>query len=83
MDDKLQQAVEIDIKTPAGINKKLFEDGYLHSINGGQLTERDHLKRSFMEGFRAGRLYLKELRKSQNIIEFSSKHHFKITSNTK
>lgn len=53
--------------------KDRFRKGFSHALHGRQLTRSEHLKLSFREGYRAGKLFLRALRKEMNIIEFPFK----------
>jgi hypothetical protein len=44
--------------------------GFHHALTGGQITKVEQLRLSFREGYRAGKLYLKEVRRSRGIVEF-------------
>ena len=70
----------LNVETPAGLIAERYQAGFQHSISGGQISKTEHFKKSFRLGFRAGRLYLKEARKSQGIIEFPMKARFKNTA---
>ena len=61
---------EVGIKTAPHIIQSRFDKGFRHALQGGRITEVKQLRLSFREGFRAGHLYLKALRRQQGI------HHF-------
>ena len=61
---------EIGIRIPRHLIRERFRSGFWHALRGGQLTKVDHLRLSFREGFRAGKLYLRELRGAQGILSF-------------
>jgi len=44
--------------------------GFHHALTGGQINQVEHLRLSFREGYRAGKLYLKDLRRSRGVIPF-------------
>lgn len=67
------QPEDVGIKIPLFLVKDRFKKGFSHALHGKQLTQSEHLKLSFREGYRAGKLFLKELRKENNIIEFPFK----------
>ena len=77
----LPKPQDVVVKAPAHVDEKMYNEGFQRAVSGGNLTERAHLKASFREGFRAGKLYLRELRKSQGIIDFPMKG--KITTKVK
>ena len=39
-------------------------------MQGGQLNRVEYLRLSFREGYRAGKLYLRDLRRAQGIVNF-------------
>ena len=64
---------DVGIKVPLYLNKERFRQGFSHALHGSQLTRCEHLKLSFREGYRAGKLFLREVRKQANIVEFPFK----------
>ena len=71
---------EVGIHIPAHLNHECYQDGFSHALQGMNLTKREHLRRSFCEGYRAGKLYLRELRRQKGVIDFPVKAHFKLKS---
>ena len=67
------QPEDVGIKIPLYLIKDRFRQGFSHALHGRQITRSEHLKLSFREGYRAGKLFLKELRKENNILEFPFK----------
>jgi len=67
------QPEDVGIKIPMYLIKDRFRQGFSHALHGRQLTQSEHLKLSFREGYRAGKLFLTDLRKQMNIIEFPFK----------
>ena len=61
---------EVGIKTPTHLIKARYDAGFKHALKGEQLFRTEHLKLSFREGYRAGKLYLKALRKQKGILTF-------------
>jgi len=61
---------EAGIAIPAHLRKDRFCHGFNHALRGGNITRVEHLKLSFREGYRCGKLYLRELRRSQGILQF-------------
>lgn len=64
---------EAGIKIPRNLIKQRFCAGFLHALKGGHLTEVENFRLSFREGFRAAKLYLREVRRSRGILEFPMK----------
>lgn len=67
------QPEDVGIKIPLYLTRERFCQGFSHALHGRQLTQSEHLKLSFREGYRAGKLFLIGLRKKMNIIEFPFK----------
>ena len=61
---------EVGIRTPGHLVQERFRSGFEHALKGGQLNKVEYLKLSFREGFRAGKLYLRELRRAKGIVNF-------------
>jgi hypothetical protein len=61
---------ELGIKIPHHLIKDRFRTGFLHALKGGQIRKVEQLRLSFREGYRAGKLYLKELRRMRGILSF-------------
>ena len=61
---------EVGIAIPAHLREDRFCHGFSHALKGGQITQVEHLKLSFREGYRCGKLYLRELRRQQGILQF-------------
>ena len=61
---------EVGIKTPHHLIKARYDAGFKHALKGEQLFRTEHLKLSFREGYRAGKIYLKKLRKQKGILTF-------------
>lgn len=64
---------EVGITIPGHLREERFNNGFLHALKGLHLREREHLRLSFREGYRAGKLYLTYLRKQRGILEFPMK----------
>ncbi len=61
---------ELGIPIPTSLMPERFEAGFQHALHGGQIREASQLRRSFGAGYRAGKLYLRALRRQQGIVEF-------------
>lgn len=64
---------EVGIRIPAHLKENRFCNGFLHALKGGQLDKREFLRLSFREGYRAGKLYLRDLRRKMGVMEFPMK----------
>ena len=67
---KYPEPQDIGIPIPRTLIKDRFRSGFRHALKGGQLNRVEYFRLSFREGFRAGKLYLRELRRSQGIVNF-------------
>lgn len=74
---------ELGIKLPPHIMQSRFDRGFDHALKGGKITEVKQLRLSFREGFRAGHLYLKALRKTMGVHSFplQGKLRFTVSQN--
>jgi len=64
------QAQALEICSPKHLIAARYQAGYEHAIKGLQLCRREHLRLSFREGYRAGKLYLRELRRQHGVLNF-------------
>jgi len=64
---------EVGIKIPPHLKTERFRSGFLHALKGGQLNRVEFLRLSFREGYRVGKLYLREVRRKMGIVEFPMK----------
>ena len=64
---------QLGIKIPPHLRENRYNNGFLHALKGKHLTEVEHLRLSFREGYRMGKLYLRALRKQMGIIDFPMK----------
>lgn len=61
---------EVGIVIPAYLREDRFCHGFRHALMGRQITRVEQLKLSFREGYRCGKLYLRELRRRQGVLQF-------------
>jgi len=61
---------QIGLTIPVDFIERRFNAGFAHALKGGHLTEVEYFRRSFRLGFRAAKLYLREVRRGQGILEF-------------
>ncbi|MGD2136648.1 MAG: hypothetical protein PVF08_00220 [Gammaproteobacteria bacterium] len=61
---------EAGIRVPPHVMPERFRAGFRHALEGGQLNRVEYLRLSFREGFRAAKLYLREVRRSQGILDY-------------
>ena len=69
---------EVGIRIPPHVQKEHFCAGFRHGLQGGQLDRVEYMKQSFREGFRASRLYLRELRRARGILEFPTRWRIRL-----
>ncbi len=67
---KCPEPQELGIRIPRTLIKDRFRSGFRHALQGGQLNRVEYLRLSFREGYRAGKLYLRDLRRAQGIVNF-------------
>ncbi len=80
MRDNYPMPQDVGVKIPACLREDRFCAGFEHALKGGQLNEAQHLRRSFRLGYRAAKLYLREARKRQGILNFPIQGRFRITA---
>ena len=73
MENRYPSPQEAGIRIPSHVKQDRFCAGFRHGLDGGQLDRVEYMKLSFREGFRASKLYLRELRRSQGILEFPAR----------
>ncbi len=61
---------DLGLKIPATLRQERFRRGFEHALKGGHLTEIEYFRLSFRLGFRAAKLYLREVRRQRGILEF-------------
>ncbi len=64
------QPDDIGIPIPRHLIEERFRRGFRHALEGGQITDVQQLRRSFREGFRAGKLYLRHARRVRGVVDF-------------
>lgn len=61
---------DVSIRIPRHLIEERFCAGFEHALKGGQLSKIEYFRLSFREGYRAGKLYLREVRRSQGVLTF-------------
>ena len=64
---------EAGVRIPPHLKTEQFSMGFRHGLMGGQLDRSEYLRLSFREGFRASRLYLREVRRLRGVLEFPAR----------
>lgn len=76
MDQVYPNPQDVGIKIPPNLQQERYCAGFRHGLKGGQLNRVEYMKQSFREGFRASKLYLRELRRSRGILDFPARWRF-------
>jgi len=69
---------EIGLRIPSHLRKTRFNAGFRHALEGGHLTHIEYFRRSFRLGFRAAKLYLREVRRHRGILDFPMRARFRL-----
>ena len=69
---------DLGLKIPPSLYEDRFNCGFLHALKGGQLDEVEYFRLSFRMGYRAAKLYLRDMRRERGIIDFPLRVKFKI-----
>ena len=64
---------EAGVRIPSHLKADVFSRGFRHGLMGGQLDRSEYMRLSFREGFRASRLYLREVRRIRGVLEFPAR----------
>ncbi len=73
MENVYPQPQEVGVRIPPHLKQDRFCAGFRHGLSGGQLDKVEYMRLSFREGFRAAKLYLRELRRSHGILDFPAR----------
>lgn len=71
---------EAGVKIPAYLIEDRFRAGFGHGLRGGQLDHVEYFRRSFRLGFRAAKLYLREVRRSRGVLHFPGPYRLRLRS---
>lgn len=69
---------DLGIRVPGHLIEERFRRGFRHALAGGQLSAVEHLRLSFREGFRAGKLCLRALRRSRGLLDFPMRGRIRV-----
>ncbi len=61
---------DVGVEIPPNLIEARFRSGFLHALQGGQITRAEQLRKSFRFGFRAGKLLCRDLRRRQGVSNF-------------
>lgn len=67
----------IGLRVPPCLVETRFNAGFEHAMKGGHLTQVEYFRRSFRLGFRAAKLYLREVRRQRGILDFPLRARFR------
>jgi len=73
MENVYPQPQEVGVRIPPHVKRDRFCAGFRHALEGGHLDRVEYLRLSFREGYRAAKLYLRELRRSRGILDFPAR----------
>lgn len=59
---------DLGLEIPPHVRADRFCEGFRHALVGGNLNQSEYFRLSFREGFRAAKLYLRELRRRQGVV---------------
>jgi len=71
---------EVGVPVPVRLNIERYDRGFQHAVSGGHITAVEHLRQSFREGFRAGKLYCRALRRARGIVDFPMRAKIRFVS---
>jgi hypothetical protein len=69
---------DVGVRISPDLREDRFCAGFEHALRGGQLSQAEYLRRSFRLGFRAAKLYLREVRRRQGILTFPVQGRFRV-----
>jgi len=73
MENVYPKPQEVGVRIPPHLKQERFCAGFRHGLEGGQLDKVEYMRLSFREGFRAAKLYLRELRRSRGVLDFPAR----------
>ena len=68
------------IKIPPCLMAERFAAGFDHGLKGGQLDHVEYFRRSFRLGFRAAKLYLREVRRRRGVLQFPARYRVRLST---
>lgn len=69
---------EAGIVIPPHLLADRFAAGFDHALRGGQLDQVEYLRRSFRLGFRAAKLYLREVRRQRGVLQLPVRYRVRL-----
>ena len=71
---------DIGLQVPPHLRENRFNAGFKHALKGGHLTDPEYFRRSFRLGFRAAKLYLREVRRRRGVLDFPMRARIRLRS---
>lgn len=68
---------DLGFRIPPSLRENRFNAGFDHALKGGHLTQVEYFRRSFRLGFRAAKLYLRQVRRHRGILDFPMRARFR------
>jgi hypothetical protein len=78
MENGYPKPQDVGVRIPPNLKREIYCAGFEHGLKGGQLDRVEYMKQSFRAGFRASKLYLRELRRSHGILQFPSRWRMRL-----
>lgn len=78
MSARYPSPAEAGIRIPGDLRADRFAAGFEHALKGGQLDRVEYFRRSFRLGFRAAKLYLREVRRRRGVLEFPARQRVRL-----
>ena len=72
---------DVGVRISPSLKEDRFRAGFEHGLRGGQLTQVEYLRRSFRLGYRAAKLYLREVRRQRGLLTFPVKGKLRVKAN--
>ncbi len=80
MENRYPKPADVGIRIPCTLQQERFCAGFEHGLKGGQLDRIEYMKLSFREGYRASKMFLRELRRSRGILEFPARWRIRMSA---
>lgn len=69
---------EAGVRIPPHLLADRFAAGFDHALKGGQLHRVEYFRRSFRLGFRAAKLYVREVRRQRGVLQFPARYRLRL-----
>jgi len=71
---------DIGLPIPVTLRHDRFRRGFNHALRGGHLDQAEYFRLSFRYGFRAAKLYLRQVRRQRGLLEFPMRVRVRLRS---